>query len=340
MNATALICDEQQKFSLQDVILKDPAPDQVAIRTHWTGISIGTEFALIRNKISWGPYPLCTGYMGTGVVEGVGAEIGNFKVGDRVYFRGNDSMDLAGGNRVSCVSGAHCSHVVLRPNTSHGVDHLPDGAGMASASMFVMPAVGLHGVDMANPRAGQTVVVHGAGLIGLGVIATCVHRGCIVIAVDIHQKPLAFAEEFGADYFVHASSQDVAAAVARLAPLGADVVFECTGIPQCLDQAIALCRPGGTFVWQGNYGAAPVSLQFLQAHNRQLNMVFPCDDGLQPCRRAVVRNMAMGTLRWDKAITHRIDYTEAPAMFSQINAGLDPQILGVVIRWDGVGTGA
>ena len=69
MEAKALICDEQQRFSLEDVVLPDPAKDQIAVRTHFTGVSRGTEFALIRNKISWGPYPLCTGYMGTGAMD-------------------------------------------------------------------------------------------------------------------------------------------------------------------------------------------------------------------------------------------------------------------------------
>ncbi len=129
MNAKALICDEKQNFSIEEVVLEGPAPDQVAIRTHYTGVSIGTEFALIRNKLSWGPYPLCTGYMGTGIVGAVGADIDNFKVGDEVYFRGNDAMALADGTRVSCVSGTHCSHIVTRPNTTHGVD---DDRGVAA----------------------------------------------------------------------------------------------------------------------------------------------------------------------------------------------------------------
>ena len=80
----ALVCDQQQRFSVREVLLPDYNQDQVAIRTHWSGVSIGTEFALIRNKISWGPYPLCTGYMGSGIVETVGrAEIANFAVGDQ-----------------------------------------------------------------------------------------------------------------------------------------------------------------------------------------------------------------------------------------------------------------
>jgi threonine dehydrogenase-like Zn-dependent dehydrogenase len=86
-------------------------------------------------------------------------------------------------------------------------------------------------------------------------------------------------------------------------------------------------------VWQGNYSADPVSFHFLPAHDRRLQMFFPCDDGLQPCRRAVLKNIAMGTLDWEKTITYRIDYTDAPEMYARINQG-DKSILGMVIRWE------
>ena len=72
--------------------------------------------------------------------------IDNFAVGDKVYFRGNDTMALADGTSVTCDSGAHSSHIVTRPNTTHGVDHMIPGAAMDVACMFVMPAVGLYGV--------------------------------------------------------------------------------------------------------------------------------------------------------------------------------------------------
>jgi len=333
MDATALVCDEMQRFTLEPVVVPDPAADQVAVRTHYSGVSIGTEFALVRNKISWGPYPLCTGYMGTGTVEAVGAKVTGLEAGDAVYFRGCDAMALPGGRSVSCVSGAHCSHVVRKPDTTHGVAKLPDGVGMDVASLFVMPAVGLYGVDMANPRMGQTVVVYGVGLIGLGVVAACAHRGCVVVAVDLAPARLALAGRMGADRLIDATGQDVAAEVRRLAPDGADAVFECTGLPQCLDPAIALCRTHGSFVWQGNYGAEPVSLHFLPPHGKRLRMFFPCDDGLAPCRRAVLKNIAGGALKWERTITHRIDAADAPAMFDRINKGQAPDVIGMVIRW-------
>lgn len=332
MKAKALICSDKQDFSVEDVVLPEPSPDQVTVRTYHTGVSIGTEFALVRGKLSWGPYPICTGYMGTGVIEAVGANVEGLRIGDEVYFRRNDAMSLADGAPVSCVSGAHCSHIVTRPDTIHGVAKV-DRAAMDVACMFVVAAVGFHATDIVAAGIGQKVVVHGTGQIGIAVVAACALRGCEIIAVDIDGKRLGIAEEMGADHLINGATQDVELEVKRIAPDGADIVFECTGLPQCIDPAIALCRKHGSFVWAGNYGSAPVSMRFLPAHTRQLRMFMPCDDGYQPCRRAVIKNMAMGTLKWDRCITHRIQYTESPAMFRRINEGKAQDALGVVINW-------
>jgi len=332
LEAQALITSSDQTFSIETVTLPEMAKDQITVKTQFSGVSIGTEFALIRGKLSWGLYPLCTGYQGTGIVEAVGEDISNIQLGERVFFRCCDGMALADGSRVSVVSGTHASHVVLNPDTTHGAEALPPGVDMATGSLFVMPAVGLYGADMAQPRMGETVVIFGCGLIGLGALASCVHRGCVVAAVDLLERRLEMARGFGADHLIDASVENVAERVAQLFPGGADVVFECTGIPALINQAIPLCRTEGTFVWQGNYGQDPLAFDFLSAHGRRLKMVFPCDDGLQPCRRAVLRNMALGALPWEKTITHRISWKEAPEIYGRILQG-DPGIVGVVLDW-------
>lgn len=130
---------------------------------------------------------------------------------------------------------------------------------------------------------------------------------------------------------VTASTRQDAAEFLRTA--GADVVFECTGRPDCVNATVPLCRPDGAFVWQGNYGTAPVPFAFLPAHGRRLRMHFPCDDGLAPCRRAVVANMARGALRWEETITHRVDHADAPGLVDRVNRGTEPDAIGLVIRW-------
>ena len=82
MKATALVCDENQDFTLEPVRLGGPAPHQVAIRTHYTGVSIGTELGYVSAKTPV-PYPLSTGYQGTGVIEAVGDDVSGFDVGDQ-----------------------------------------------------------------------------------------------------------------------------------------------------------------------------------------------------------------------------------------------------------------
>lgn len=334
MLARALICDQAQQFTLEEVRLPDPGPGTLSVRTLCSGVSIGTEFALIRAKISWGPYPLCTGYQAVGVVEAVGAGVQGFGEGDLVYFRDNKVMTRASGEAISAVTGTHSSHAVIDLANTHGCALLPEGVAPDVGSLFVMPAVGLFGTDLANPRMGQTVVVYGAGMIGLGVVAACVHRGCRVVAVDIDDHRLEVARKLGADYTHNSAREAVPDAVRALAPAGADVVFESTGIPALVGPAVELCREYGTFVWQGNYGNAPVPFGFQAAHGRKLTMVFPCDDGLAPCRRAVLRNIAMGALRWEHVITHRVAPEDSPALFDRINRNEAPDVLGAVICWD------
>ncbi len=115
MKAQAIVCDEKQNFELADVVLPDPGPDDIVVRALYSGISIGTEFALIRNKLSWGPYPLCTGYQATGVAERVGDNVKGLDVGDKVYYRNQTRMNLTDGTAITAASGTHCSVAVMGP---------------------------------------------------------------------------------------------------------------------------------------------------------------------------------------------------------------------------------
>ncbi len=334
MNGKALICLEDQRFSLCDVILGELGPEDIFVRTRYSGVSIGTEFALIRGKLSWGPYPICTGYQGVGVVEKVGRDVTQFKPGQSVYYRNQKPFQLADGTAVSSVCGVHCSHAVIGPSETHGPALLPAGVDSAAASLFVLPSVSLYGTNMAGVEMSDVVVVQGAGMIGLGTVAVCALRGAKVIAVDVNPSRLTAAKELGAAHCIQAGKQDVLQAVREIAPAGADVVFESTGVGSLIDQAVQLARAHGKFVFQGNYGAGQIQLNFLEAHVRQLRAFFPCDDGYVPSREAVMRLMASGMLPMEKLITHRVPAAESPALYDRINKGHADDVLGAVIVWD------
>jgi 2-desacetyl-2-hydroxyethyl bacteriochlorophyllide A dehydrogenase len=336
VEATALVTQGDRSVSLGSVSLPEPTDDDVLIRTRYSGVSIGTELDIIRGSQGGGRYPVCTGYQATGVVESAGANVESLEAGDRVYFRDNRSMKSDDGEAITTGTGSHCSQSVVNPEESIGVARLPDGVDEAVASTFVLPAVGLNGVDRANVRMGDTVAVQGVGLVGLGVVAACVHRGAEVVAVDPQENRLEVAGQLGADHLVNPDERDPVAAVDDVTEEeGADVVFEATGIHALLDTAFQLCKPYGTFVFQGVYQGEPVSFDYRVPHNKHLGAVFPCDDGLEPCRRAVLKNMASGALPWEHTITHRYDAADAPDLYTDLLADEADDVIGAVIDWRG-----
>ena len=129
----------------------------------------------------------------------------------------------------------------------------------------------------------------------------------------------------------HARQAEVEAVLQELAGEMNEII-EATGVPECVDAAMALCRAHGNYVFQGNYGAGPLSFRFLVPHGKRLTTFFPCDDGYGPCRRTVIKHMTQGILPWEKTVTHRIKAAEAPAMFERINKG-DKDVVGVTIDW-------
>ena len=203
---------------------------------------------------------------------------------------------------------------------------------MDAAAMFVMPAVGLHGVDMANPRMGTKVVVYGVGLIGLGVVAACVHRGCEVIAVDVNAQALEMARAFGANSPEQPRMRCGRGGRPHRAGRGGYGVrsHRPARLPECGDCAVPTVRH---VRMAGQLRCCACLDPLPSPHGKQLNMVFPCDDGHVPCRRAVLRNMASGALKWEQTITHRTPWEEAPDLFTHINRGEAKDVLGAVIHW-------
>lgn len=334
MKSSVLICTARQEFSLQEFDIPELASSDLLVRCLWSGVSVGTEFAVIRNKISYGPYPISTGYQAVGCVEKVGVGVTKFDVGDKVYYRRNYIPMRVEDQPVTICSGAHASYALMPEDAE--VERLPVGVDDATGALFVMPAVGYNAVDMAGVRMGDVVAFHAVGLIGLGALAAARLRGAVTIAIDLNASRLEMAEALGATHTINAdgmSPDELTARVQEIQPGGADVVFEGSGNPSCLDLAFPLARLRGKFVFLGHYGKEPVSFNYLVPHAKQLTAFFPCNDGLAPCREAVLKNIAAGAIPWEKTITHRVEASEAPALYAKINRDELPDLFGAVIRW-------
>jgi 2-desacetyl-2-hydroxyethyl bacteriochlorophyllide A dehydrogenase len=335
VEGTALVAWGDGHFSTEPVLAPGAGDKNIVVNITCSGVSLGTEFGVLRGKIDWGSFPMVTGYMATGTVVAVGSTVVGFAPGDRVYVRHAEDLVLASsGQRLNCCDGLHCSIASLDPTGDHGAAVVPTGVPDEEGSLFVVLSVGLYGVDLAGVTAGSTVVVIGLGAVGLSVVAAAAARGARVVGVDLREHCCEVARAYGAWQTVVVGSEGPAGPVHQLLDGdGADYVFEATGLPELVDIGIGLTRPFGTFVWQGHYGSGRASFEFLAAHQRRLRMVFPCDDGFADYRAAVMRGIDRGALAPAALITDHLSASEAPSFFERVCQQGTGTSISAVIRW-------
>lgn len=115
------------------------------------------------------------------------------------------------------------------------------------AAMLEPATIALHAVRRTPLRLGDSVVVIGGGPIGLLVMqcARAAGAGHLVL-IEPQPERRALAAQLGADCIINPSTEDSSARITQATGHnGADVVFECAGIPATIDQAVTLCRRGG-----------------------------------------------------------------------------------------------
>lgn len=284
LRGTAAVLDRPNgTFTIESFDVPDPAPGGLTVRQELCGIC-ATDAYMYRGHLPNVTYPLVLGHETVGVVERLGADVTEdstgraIAVGDRVY--------VAPG--ISCRTCLYCA-VYRQPTLclkrrGYGFrpvkDQPPHAQGGFSQYLNIIPGstilkmatdaqtavvlepltIGIHQVERAAIPFGATVVVQGAGAIGILTLAAAKEAGALrVIVVGAPQTRLDLAKEYGADVTVNIEQFPDAAerirAVKAETPggFGADVVFECAGVPAAIPEGLDMLRRGGTFVEAGHY---------------------------------------------------------------------------------------
>jgi L-idonate 5-dehydrogenase len=184
---------------------------------------------------------------------------------------------------------------------------LPDGLPLERAALAEPLAVALHAVSLAQGVAGGRVLVTGAGPIGLLVLAAAQRAGAeSVAASDVRDEALQRARSLGADELLLVGRDTVA-------DERYDVVFECSGAPVALSQAVRAARRGGSVVQVGMLPNAdiPINLAPMLAKELTLHGAFrfssEIDDAI---------TLLSETDRLDAVVTHVIAAHDAVEAFA------------------------
>jgi NADPH2:quinone reductase len=237
----------------------EPGSGEVRIRVHVSGVN-PTDWKSRSGATGAGiDEPRVPNHDGAGVIEAVGAGVGGFDIGDRVW------VTLAGDGRPA--SGTAQDYTVV---PAERVFPLSDGASFELGASVGIPAVTAHraltvaedGPTRLHPGAlaGRAVLVAGgAGAVGNAAIQLARWAGATVISTVSSEAKAKLAVAAGAHHVVSYRADDAAAQIRALAPDGVDLVVEvAAGANAELDQTVL--RPRGTISIYANDGGAPFTL--------------------------------------------------------------------------------
>jgi len=259
MKMKAAVYRGRKDVRLEEVDIPKIGPREVLVRVK-TALTCGTDRKMyLRDHPLFKP-PFVFGHEFAGDIVEVGPEVRSFRKGMRVVAANsapcNRCYFCKSGNQSMCeniflrLSGAFAEYVEIpEPIVEQNLLEIPQNISYTEAALLEPLACVVHGIERSGISLGDTVVVNGAGPIGLMFVRLACLKGARVIVTDLRAERLEVARKLGAHETVDASKvSDQVEAVRKLteAGRGADIAIEAVGIPEVWEKTIAMVRKGGT----------------------------------------------------------------------------------------------
>ncbi|MBC8234734.1 zinc-binding alcohol dehydrogenase family protein [bacterium] len=205
----------------------------------------------------------------------------------------------------------------------HLVHKLPDDMHFDKAALIEPLTIGIHSVNRSKLSKGETALILGAGPIGLVILVVAKSRGAKVISVDLLESRLEQAREFGADYTINPSAENVKSAVEQITKGEmANVVFEAIGARETIENTIYLVSYAGRIVMTG-YAHEPALFREPQLITKKELDVLGSRNSQNDFPNAI-RFIQSSKFHLTRLITHLFPYTEVRRAFSILETKSEP----------------
>ena len=267
------------KIELREVKTPRPSKGDVLVKIK-TALTCGTDLKAFLRGHPLIPMPGVFGHEFSGVVAEVGKGVQRFKKGDEIMavhsapcleckYCKKRSYNLCEKIMWTKVLGAFAEYILLPPHVvRHNAFHKPKNITFEEASFLEPLSCVVHGIEPLDIKKGDSVLVIGAGPIGLLHLLLLKEKKTLVAVTDIKNKRLTIAKKLGADFVF--KPEKIEKKVIPLSPpllkgdlgglivkggwgdfIGFDYIFECTGKPEVWESSVRYLRKGGTLILFG-----------------------------------------------------------------------------------------
>jgi threonine dehydrogenase-like Zn-dependent dehydrogenase len=321
----ALVAYSDTEYRLvEDFPTPECGPDDVIIKTEGCGICAGDLKCMGGAGMFWGDEvqpswvepPFIPGHEFFGTAVAVGENVKDIEVGDR----------LATDQIVPCWECRFCKtgkYWMCEPHQIYGffkdlnggmaeyvrlpkgavIHQVPKDMTVEQAILIEPYACSKHCVDRAAIESEDVVVIAGAGTLGLGMVTYARRRDPkLLIVLDLDDKRLAKAKEFGADLVWNPAKMDVVKAVKELTEgYGCDIYIEATGAPAAVIQGMKMIRKLGRFVEFSVFSEETLLDWSIIGDRKELDVL---GAHLSPyCFPYVIENIHNGNLKTDGVVS-------------------------------------
>jgi L-iditol 2-dehydrogenase len=323
----------KEDLRLERVPIPHAAPGELVLRVG-AALTCGTDLKVYRRgyhaRMLQPPIPF--GHEVAGVVVQTGDGVTSFKIGDRVVALNSAPCDVCffcrHGQQNLCEdllfnNGAYAEYIRIPARiVSKNTLTIPAATPFEHAALTEPLACVIRGLEESGARPGDTMIVIGAGPIGLMFMHAAELSGVHVIAVVKRDDQIAAAKLFGAKSVVQIAQigtvSDPIAAARALTPgfRGADIVIEAVATPTAWEWAVAMVRKGGVVnFFGGPPSGTTVALDTNRLHYGDITLKASFHHTPATCRTAF-NLITGGRFRCADYITGRATLADVPALFS------------------------
>ena len=286
----------------------------------------------IGSQIVQYPYPV--GHEGAGEVVEVGSAVTKVKPGDRIAIEPAmpcwECDQCKAGRPHTCrklrflgcpgqADGILSEYIVIPEESCFPIS---DSMSYTDAAISEPLAIGVYAVNQSIPMKGASIGILGFGPIGMSVLLPAIYKGAEKIFVtDLIDERLSIAKDCGATWTVNPLKEDAVEVLKSKEPLLLDVVFDCCGKQEAMDQAIQMLKPGGKLMSIGIPEFDRWSFNVDQLRHKEI-----CIQSVRRqnhCVEETLDLMASKKINVEKMPTHRFSFERTKEAFDLVTAYKD-----------------